>query len=454
MNTFLQNLRLEDLKSNAKNLKKALEALGTTLTHSTALNLSSQGFGFKDYNTAKAILMDKKPAVVDLFEYEDAISVLNYKLENHAYYFQDKENIKEFISALRNKLNDEDLALFLQHEFFPKMKTVLGYEVTNWLSLYDDKPLGLNSFNFDPKTKELFPGSIVCLIPNKKITKESEEEASEALGKILKALVIDKDFTKALALDGDYFSLYDVEQFESLVDIRNDLILLFNYKEKTFNYTYGSVNYSKYEWKFVNHFIDDFCRKYSSLGLKAQILSMDLPFFVGDETKNALGGFKTTNDYDLIHSAVLNKVIKNQTASKVDFSGTKESMVKTTDSKESLPPFKIKGKTIDFLFIPLVDQILNMSRMSQEIVLQIGKYEEYIEKVAVVGVKDGKVKIEKTEKTKNLIDEFDIARMFDPYQMTIYVDYRSAENALKRWLRVRSKRIGTINPSILDSTKL
>lgn len=101
-------LALIDLKSNAKNLKKALEALGTTLTHSTALNLSSQGFGFKDYNTAKAILMDKKPAVVDLFEYEDAISVLNYKLENHAYYFQDKENIKEFISALRNKLNDED----------------------------------------------------------------------------------------------------------------------------------------------------------------------------------------------------------------------------------------------------------------------------------------------------------------------------------------------------------
>lgn len=44
----------ELLKQNAKNLKSALAELGTEITHSTALNLASRGFGFENYNTVKA----------------------------------------------------------------------------------------------------------------------------------------------------------------------------------------------------------------------------------------------------------------------------------------------------------------------------------------------------------------------------------------------------------------
>lgn len=255
MNTLLENLRIEDIKSNAKNLKRALDALGTTLTHSTALNLSSQGFGFKDYNTAKAALSDKKLGVINSSEYEDAISVLDYQIKNHAYYFNDKENIKEFIETLHFKLNDEDLILFLQHEFFPKMKTVLGHEM-NWLSLFD-KRIWIESFCLSEK-KELFPGNVVYMIPNKKITQESEEEAYAALNKILKALLIDRDFTKVLALDGDYFSLFDNDQFRALLDTKNDFVLSINYNEKTFSYRCGS-NFTIDDLEFTNRFMTKFC---------------------------------------------------------------------------------------------------------------------------------------------------------------------------------------------------
>lgn len=47
---------LNQLKQNAKLINQALKDLGHPLTHSTSLNVASRGFGFKDYNTAKAQL--------------------------------------------------------------------------------------------------------------------------------------------------------------------------------------------------------------------------------------------------------------------------------------------------------------------------------------------------------------------------------------------------------------
>ena len=56
MQQFISSLAFSQdlLKQNAKNLKSALADLGTEVTHSTALNLASKGFGFENYNTAKA----------------------------------------------------------------------------------------------------------------------------------------------------------------------------------------------------------------------------------------------------------------------------------------------------------------------------------------------------------------------------------------------------------------
>lgn len=61
----IPSLTLEQLKKTSKNLKQALSDLGTDITHSTALNLTSRGVGFKDYNTAKAFL-GKNEVVFDV----------------------------------------------------------------------------------------------------------------------------------------------------------------------------------------------------------------------------------------------------------------------------------------------------------------------------------------------------------------------------------------------------
>lgn len=56
MNTLNPTLTLAQLKQITKNTKNALKELGIELTNSTMLNVVSQGYGFKDYNTAKAAL--------------------------------------------------------------------------------------------------------------------------------------------------------------------------------------------------------------------------------------------------------------------------------------------------------------------------------------------------------------------------------------------------------------
>ncbi|MDD5716225.1 MAG: glyoxalase superfamily protein [Sulfuricurvum sp.] len=60
MDSLLPILTLAQLKQITKNTKSALKELGIDLTNSTTLNLVSKGFGFKDYNTAKAVLSKEK----------------------------------------------------------------------------------------------------------------------------------------------------------------------------------------------------------------------------------------------------------------------------------------------------------------------------------------------------------------------------------------------------------
>ncbi len=54
MNT--NDLTTEELKQHAKRIKKALSNMDIDISHSSALNVASCGFGFDNFNTANAVL--------------------------------------------------------------------------------------------------------------------------------------------------------------------------------------------------------------------------------------------------------------------------------------------------------------------------------------------------------------------------------------------------------------
>lgn len=69
MEPLMSTLSLEQLKQITKNTKSALKELGIDLTNSTTLNVVSKGFGFKDYNTAKAILSNHNTQSASIDDY-------------------------------------------------------------------------------------------------------------------------------------------------------------------------------------------------------------------------------------------------------------------------------------------------------------------------------------------------------------------------------------------------
>lgn len=54
-------ISIEHAKQMAKRLRTVLEARGQEVTHSTALELVAQQLGYKNWNTASALLPRKPP---------------------------------------------------------------------------------------------------------------------------------------------------------------------------------------------------------------------------------------------------------------------------------------------------------------------------------------------------------------------------------------------------------
>lgn len=100
MTPIVPTLTLDELKQNAKNLRAALLELSIDFSHQSSLNVASKGFGYPDYNTAKALLEEtqKKHSNTinrdDINETTTESSILTYRrstMPEYAY------SLKEFI---------------------------------------------------------------------------------------------------------------------------------------------------------------------------------------------------------------------------------------------------------------------------------------------------------------------------------------------------------------------
>lgn len=105
MTPIVPKLTLDELKQNAKNLRSALAELSIDFSHQSSLNVASKGFGYPDYNTARAML--------DVDEQGDELTQCTnaqYLREKNphflatngnmlVYYYSEKEFIRSYLAS-------------------------------------------------------------------------------------------------------------------------------------------------------------------------------------------------------------------------------------------------------------------------------------------------------------------------------------------------------------------
>lgn len=128
MSQYISTLTIEHIKQNAKLLGKSLNTLNMELSHSAALNLSSQGFGFRDYNTAKAVL---EKNFSDGFEIKEGMKrvfvlasakfdipqeweIVDTDGEGLLIKTGDKSYLSPFVSFMKNYIDEEEDAAFYE----------------------------------------------------------------------------------------------------------------------------------------------------------------------------------------------------------------------------------------------------------------------------------------------------------------------------------------------------
>lgn len=102
MEPLIPTLTLEQLKQNAKFINRYLKKLNIDLSHSTALDVSSNGFGYADYNTAKALLelkeAEEKTSMANLYNPEEDEDFLCKAGHCDIYALTKKEFIRHYLT--------------------------------------------------------------------------------------------------------------------------------------------------------------------------------------------------------------------------------------------------------------------------------------------------------------------------------------------------------------------
>jgi hypothetical protein len=114
MTPTIPTLTLDELKQNAKNLRSALLELNIDFSHQSSLNVASKGFGYPDYNTARAMLEAKEQSNVHTPIYtgyspEKDPRFLAMNGNMHVYYYLEKDFIRHYLATGFNIKDAEEL---------------------------------------------------------------------------------------------------------------------------------------------------------------------------------------------------------------------------------------------------------------------------------------------------------------------------------------------------------
>lgn len=102
MTPLIPTLTLDELKQNAKNLRVALVELNIDFSHQSSLNVASKGFGYPDYNTARAMLeVEEQNLVLNksaMYSQEKDSSFLTKNGNLNVYYYSEKDFTRQYLA--------------------------------------------------------------------------------------------------------------------------------------------------------------------------------------------------------------------------------------------------------------------------------------------------------------------------------------------------------------------
>lgn len=107
-------------------------------------------------------------------------------------------------------------------------------------------------------------------------------------------------------------------------------------------------------------------------------------------------------------------------------------------------------KNDQMVYLPIATELTALTPEEIQEVIEKNKFMEYVEQVKVLGMGESKkIIVEKTERTKNMTNEFKLDCVNNLKQFGIYTQIEFAIVAVKKWLIFRKQR----NDLLFDNSK-